>query len=433
MGTRPGTASAAACCTASTWAITLQGGSGDHDRAAACASVPPLADHDALVIRPTERSPLTETIEDRWLKLQPIKIGWLGMEWQRFEREIRMAFDEGIERGVLDRRYEFLFEDDAGLPQGTAAGWHRLVPPAGATPARPAVVGANYTDSALRRRASPRRPPGAAAQHAVPIAFHGEYCFRLGNGDVGGDPALMVNWLKRNGLAGARRSSRRGRRSGRSTSGSSARSAAVSASRSLRGWSRSPSRDHHRGAGRRGSPTLRDANAGRARMLGYGGSASCPAAAARRWRSSRLGSAAHHDDRVSCSTSGASSSSRAGSASTSGARRTRACTASTSASSPASARIRGCGRTRIPGLAYDMAATMVECAAPGDRADRAGRRGGPGADPLHARSHRRPQHPHRRRTVRPPDVHGETGCTSARGRATGKLEFAGLFETTDDY
>ena len=63
-----------------------------------------------------------QTIEDRWLRLEPIKVGWHGMEWQRFEREIRMAFDEGVERGVLDRRYEFLFEDDAGLPQGTAQG-----------------------------------------------------------------------------------------------------------------------------------------------------------------------------------------------------------------------------------------------------------------------------------------------------------------------
>ena len=29
--------------------------------------------------------------------------------------------------------------------------------------------------------------------------FHGEYCFRLGNGDVGDEPALIVNWLKRQG------------------------------------------------------------------------------------------------------------------------------------------------------------------------------------------------------------------------------------------
>src|ERR671936_269930 len=88
------------------------------------------------------------TIEDRWLRLAPIKIGWHGMEWARFEREIRMAFDEGIERGVLDRRYEFLFEDDAGLPQGTAKdgidSYHRLVD-AGCL----AVLGANYTDSAI--------------------------------------------------------------------------------------------------------------------------------------------------------------------------------------------------------------------------------------------------------------------------------------------
>ena len=30
-------------------------------------------------------------------------------------------------------------------------------------------------------------------------SFHGDYCFRLGNGDVGGDPSLIANWLKRNG------------------------------------------------------------------------------------------------------------------------------------------------------------------------------------------------------------------------------------------
>ena len=135
---------------------------------------------------------MAESIEDRWLRLQPVKIGWLGMEWARFEREIRMAFDEGIERGVLDRRYEFLFEEDAGLPQGTAKGgidaFQRLVD-AGCL----AVVGANYTDSAM-----------ALAEYAnackVPLIsmcgtdrFHGDYCFRVGNGDVGGDPALEAH------------------------------------------------------------------------------------------------------------------------------------------------------------------------------------------------------------------------------------------------
>lgn len=29
--------------------------------------------------------------------------------------------------------------------------------------------------------------------------FHGDYCFRLGNGDCGGDAALVVGWLKKHG------------------------------------------------------------------------------------------------------------------------------------------------------------------------------------------------------------------------------------------
>ena len=32
--------------------------------------------------------------DERWLRLQPIKIGWLGIEWSGFKREIRMAFDD---------------------------------------------------------------------------------------------------------------------------------------------------------------------------------------------------------------------------------------------------------------------------------------------------------------------------------------------------
>ena len=137
-------------------------------------------------------------VEDRWLLVEPIKIGWLGMEWRRFEREIRMAFDEGVERGVLDRRYEFLFEDNAGLPQNTAhsgiESFHRLVD-AGCV----AIVGANYTDSAivLAEHANARKVP--LISMCGTDQFHGEYCFRMGNGDVGNEPALIVNWLKRNG------------------------------------------------------------------------------------------------------------------------------------------------------------------------------------------------------------------------------------------
>ena len=137
-------------------------------------------------------------VEERWLRLQPIKIGWLGMEWSGFEREIRMAFDEGVERGLLDRRYEFLFEQDAGLPQGTAqAGiesYNRLVDAGCIT-----VVGANYTDSAmaLAETVNARKVP--LVSMCGTDAFHGEYCFRVGNGDVGDEPALIASWLKRKG------------------------------------------------------------------------------------------------------------------------------------------------------------------------------------------------------------------------------------------
>jgi len=141
-------------------------------------------------------------VEERWLRLQPIKIGWLGMEWSGFEREIRMAFDEGVERGVLDRRYEFLFEQDAGLPQGTAqAGiesYNRLVD-AGCI----AVVGANYTDSAMALADTVNARKVPLVSMCGTDAFHGEYCFRVGNGDVGDEPALIASWLKRKGYGRA--------------------------------------------------------------------------------------------------------------------------------------------------------------------------------------------------------------------------------------
>lgn len=141
---------------------------------------------------------MSTSIEDRWLRLQPVRVGWHGMEWRRFEREITMAFDEGVERGVLDRRYEFLFEDEAGLPQGTAqegiASYERLVD-AGCI----AVVGANYTDSAMALADTVNARQVPLLSMCGTDQFHGDYCFRLGNGDVGDEPALIASWLKRQG------------------------------------------------------------------------------------------------------------------------------------------------------------------------------------------------------------------------------------------
>jgi len=137
-------------------------------------------------------------VKDRWLLVEPIKVGLLGLEHHKFMREVQMAFDEGIERGLLDRRYEIVFEENAGLPQNTAKGgveaFHRLCD-AGCL----AVIGANYTDSALviGEHANARKVP--LISMCGTDKFNGEYCFRVGNGDIGDEPALIVNWLKRNG------------------------------------------------------------------------------------------------------------------------------------------------------------------------------------------------------------------------------------------
>jgi branched-chain amino acid transport system substrate-binding protein len=130
--------------------------------------------------------------------MAPMKVGLLGLEMERFEREVRMAFDEGQERGLIDRRYELVIEREAGLPQGSAQsglqGFQRLVDEGCI-----AVIGANYTDSAWAL-------VDAANAAGVPLVsmcgtdrFHGEYCFRIGNGDLGGDPALICSWLRNEG------------------------------------------------------------------------------------------------------------------------------------------------------------------------------------------------------------------------------------------
>jgi ABC-type branched-subunit amino acid transport system substrate-binding protein len=134
--------------------------------------------------------------------MEPVKIGWLGSALDGpgggYDKIHRLAFDDAVENGLLDRPYEFVLDREAGLPQGLAKnaidGFRRLVD-AGCI----AVAGAYSSDNAM-----------VVGPHAnelkVPLVswcgterFHGEYCFRLGNGDCGGDAALVVSWLKRNG------------------------------------------------------------------------------------------------------------------------------------------------------------------------------------------------------------------------------------------
>jgi ABC-type branched-subunit amino acid transport system substrate-binding protein len=131
-----------------------------------------------------------------------IKIGWLGSALDGpdggYDRIHRMAFDEAADGGLLDRPVEFVLDAENGLPHGSAKnatdGFRKLVD-AGCI----AVAGAYSSDNAIT--VGP-----LANELEVPVIswcgterFHGDYCFRLGNGDCGGDAALVVAWLKRKG------------------------------------------------------------------------------------------------------------------------------------------------------------------------------------------------------------------------------------------
>jgi len=134
--------------------------------------------------------------------MDAIKIGWLGSALDGpgggYDNIHRMAFDEAIESGVLNRPVEFVIHPENGLPQGSAKnaidGFKELVD-AGCI----GIAGAYSSDNAM--------VVGRYANEAeVPLIswcgterFSGDYCFRLGNGDCGGDATLVVGWLKRQG------------------------------------------------------------------------------------------------------------------------------------------------------------------------------------------------------------------------------------------
>ena len=93
---------------------------------------------------------------------------------------------------------EFVLHPENGLPQGSAKnatdGFRYLVDEGCI-----GVAGAYSSDNAIT--VGP-----LANELQVPLIswcgterLQGDYCFRLGNGDCGGDAALVVGWLKRNG------------------------------------------------------------------------------------------------------------------------------------------------------------------------------------------------------------------------------------------
>jgi ABC-type branched-subunit amino acid transport system substrate-binding protein len=134
--------------------------------------------------------------------LDPIKIGWLGSALDGpgggYDNIHRMAFDEAAESGALERPVEFVLHAENGLPNGSAKnateGFRWLVDQGCI-----GVAGAYSSDNAIT--VGP-----LANELEVPLIswcgteqLQGDYCFRLGNGDCGGDAALIVSWLVRNG------------------------------------------------------------------------------------------------------------------------------------------------------------------------------------------------------------------------------------------
>jgi ABC-type branched-subunit amino acid transport system substrate-binding protein len=132
----------------------------------------------------------------------PIRIGWLGAALDGpgggYDRIHRMAFDEAVESGLLDRPYEFVLHAERGLPQGSAKnatdGFRYLVDEGCI-----AVAGAYSSDNAITVAPLANELQVPLISWAGTERLQGEYCFRLGNGDCGGDAALVVQWLKRHG------------------------------------------------------------------------------------------------------------------------------------------------------------------------------------------------------------------------------------------
>ena len=134
--------------------------------------------------------------------MEPIKIGWLGSALDGpgggYDKIHRLAFDQAVESGLLDRPYEFVLHAENGLPNGSAKnatdGFKYLVDEGCI-----GVAGAYSSDNAITVAPLANALQVPLISWAGTERLQGEYCFRLGNGDCGGDAALVVSWLVKHG------------------------------------------------------------------------------------------------------------------------------------------------------------------------------------------------------------------------------------------
>jgi branched-chain amino acid transport system substrate-binding protein len=134
--------------------------------------------------------------------MEPIKIGWLGAcldgPGGGYDKIHHLAFDEALESGLLDRPYEFVLHAERGLPNGTARnatdGFKFLVDEGCI-----GIAGAYSSDNAITVAPLANELQIPLISWAGTDRLQGDYCFRLGNGDCGGDAALVVSWLVKHG------------------------------------------------------------------------------------------------------------------------------------------------------------------------------------------------------------------------------------------
>jgi ABC-type branched-subunit amino acid transport system substrate-binding protein len=134
--------------------------------------------------------------------MEPIRIGWLGAcldgPGGGYDKIHRLAFDQAVESGLLDRPYEFVLHAENGLPNGSAKnatdGFKYLVDEGCI-----GVAGAYSSDNAITVAPLANELEVPLISWAGTERLRGEYCFRLGNGDCGGDAALVVSWLVKHG------------------------------------------------------------------------------------------------------------------------------------------------------------------------------------------------------------------------------------------
>ena len=106
--------------------------------------------------------------ESRWSgSPDPIKIGWLGSALDGpdggYDKIHRLAFDEALEQGLLDRPVEFVLHAENGLPRGSArnaADGFKYLVDQGCI----GVAGAYSSDNAIDRRPTGERAQGPAHQ-----------------------------------------------------------------------------------------------------------------------------------------------------------------------------------------------------------------------------------------------------------------------------